>query len=92
MSFKRVTLKNFRITSFYPLAVRAIQNVSVTDGRTKKYNHVSITGFVQTGIYRYSTRDISGESYIIRKWQKRVPRGPLLITVFSPACPGLLNK
>ena len=51
--------------------------MSFTDGQTKKYNHVSTIGFVQTGIYRVSTRDISGESYIIRKWQKRVPRGPL---------------
>ena len=54
-----------------------VSTVSVMDGRTKKYNHVSIIGFVQTGIYRFSTRDISGESYIIRKWQKRVPQGPL---------------
>ena len=29
--------------------------VSVTDKRTKKLNHVSIIGFVQTGIYRFST-------------------------------------
>jgi hypothetical protein len=48
-------------------------------GWTKKYNHVSIIGFVQTGIYRFSTRDISGESYIICKWQKRVPLGPLIV-------------
>ena len=53
--------------------------MSVTDGQTKKYNHVSIIGFVQTGIYRFSTRDISGEGDIIRKWQKRVPRGPLIV-------------
>ena len=44
----------------------------------KKYNHVPIIGFVQTGIYRFSTRDISAESYINRKWQKRVIRGPLI--------------
>ena len=56
--------------------------MSVTDGRTKKYNHVSIIGFVQTGLYRFSTRDISGEPYIIRKWQKRVPRGPLPTDMF----------
>ena len=53
--------------------------MSVTDGRTKKYNHMSIIGFVQTGIYRFSTRDISGESYIIRKWQKTVLRGHLVV-------------
>ena len=65
--------------------------MSVTDGRTK--NHVSIIGFVQTGIFRFSTRDISGESYIIRKWQKRVSRGPLLRvhggTHWYPELPGV---
>ena len=57
----------------------SVSTVSVTNGRTKKYNHVSIIGFVQTGIYRNRTCDISGESYIIRKWQKRVLWGPRIL-------------
>ena len=56
-----------------------MSTVTVKNGRTNKDNHVSIVGFVQTGIYRFSTCDISEESFIIRKWQKRVPRGPLAI-------------
>ena len=52
--------------------------MSVTDGETNKVQFCVYFRIFQTGIYRFSTRDISGKSYIIRKWQKRVLRGPLL--------------
>ena len=41
MSFKPVTLKNFQITRFYPLAVRAIQNKLRIGGLNELINDLS---------------------------------------------------